>query len=76
MFFWGKMLQYSKSLLIFAAIKQFNTLIIMKKNPFEIKKSPRELITAQAIALDDYVMLDIGANRPSCASNSKIIIEK
>ena len=75
-FFWGKMLQYSKRLLIFGAIKQFNTLIIMKKNPFEIKKSPRELITAQAIALDDYVKLYDGEKSPSCASNSKIIIEK
>ena len=75
-FFGGKMLQYSKRLLIFAAIKQFNTLIIMKKNPFEIKKSPRELITAQALSLDDYVMHDLGANRPSCASNSRIIIDK
>jgi hypothetical protein len=70
------MLQYSKRLLIFAAIKQFNTLIFMKKNPFEIKKSPRELIAVQALSLDDYVMPYLGEKSPSCASNSRIIIDK
>ncbi len=48
----------------------------MKKNPFEIKKSPRELIAAQALSLDDYVMPYLGEKSPSCASNSRIIIDK
>ena len=30
----------------------------MNKNPFAIRKSPMEIITAQAVALDDYVMRD------------------
>lgn len=29
----------------------------MNKNPFAIRKSPVEIIAAQAVALDDYVML-------------------
>ena len=28
----------------------------MDKNPFAIRKSPAQVITAQALALDDYVM--------------------
>jgi len=28
----------------------------MNKNPFAIRKSPAQAITAQALALDDYVM--------------------
>lgn len=48
----------------------------MKKNPFEIKKSPRELIAVQALSLDDYVMPYIESKKPSCASNSRIIIDK
>ena len=30
----------------------------MNKNPFAIRKSPVEIIAAQAVALDDYVMRD------------------
>jgi hypothetical protein len=30
----------------------------MNKNPFAIRKSPAQAITAQALALDDYVMRD------------------
>ena len=30
----------------------------MNKNPFAIRKSPVQVITAQAVALDDYVMRD------------------
>ena len=30
----------------------------MNKNPFAIRKSPVEMIAAQAVALDDYVMRD------------------
>ena len=48
----------------------------MKKNPFEIKKSPCEVIAVQALSLDDYVMLYDGEKSPSCASNSRIIIDK
>lgn len=48
----------------------------MKKNPFEIKKSPCEVIAVQALSLDDYVMNDMQTERPSCASNSRIIIDK
>ena len=32
---------------------------VMKKNPFEIRKSPCEIIAVQAIALDDYVKLEL-----------------
>ena len=28
---------------------------IMSKNPFEIKKTPRAIVSAQAINLDDFV---------------------
>jgi hypothetical protein len=50
---------------------------VMKKNPFEIKKSPCEIIAAQAIALDDYVKLsERGTGAGSCASSKGIIIEK
>ena len=49
----------------------------MKKNPFEIRKSPSEIIAAQAIALDDYVKLyDEGMSARSCASAKGPIIEK
>ena len=50
----------------------------MKKNPFEIKKSPCEIIAAQAIALDDYVKLDDGGRgvSVSCASSKGPFIEK
>ncbi len=44
---------------------------VMKKNPFEIRKSPSEIIAAQAIALDDYVNLDLdgaGVGMTSCTS--------
>ena len=40
----------------------------MKKNPFEIKKSPCEIIAAQAIALDDYVKLQVDGRGVSCMS--------
>ena len=30
----------------------------MNNNPFAIRKSPVEIIAAQAVALDDYVMRD------------------
>ena len=30
----------------------------MNKNPFAIRRSPVEIIAAQAVALDDYVMRD------------------
>ena len=49
----------------------------MKKNPFEIKKSPCEIIAVQAIALDDYVKLSVddrGAGH--CTSSKGIIIDK
>lgn len=43
---------------------------VMKKNPFEIRKSPCEIIAAQAIALDDYVKLELdGAGMASCMSS-------
>ena len=43
---------------------------VMKKNPFEIRKSPSEIIAAQAIALDDYVKLELdGAGMASCMSS-------
>ena len=49
----------------------------MKKNPFEIRKSPCEIIAVQAIALDDYVKLaDGGRGAGSCTSSKGIIIEK
>ena len=40
----------------------------MKKNPFEIRKSPSEIIAAQAIALDDYVKLQVDGRGVSCMS--------
>ena len=51
---------------------------VMKKNPFEIRKSPCEIIAVQAIALDDYVKLDDGGRGASinCTSSKGIIIEK
>ena len=49
---------------------------VMKKNPFEIRKSPCEIIAAQAIALDDYVKLNDGGRGASCTSSKGIIIEK
>ena len=50
---------------------------VMKKNPFEIRKSPSEIIAAQAIALDDYVKLhDGGGPRTNCTSGKGIIIDK
>ena len=48
---------------------------VMKKNPFEIRKSPSEIIAAQAIALDDYVKLDLDASI-KCTSAKGPIIEK
>ncbi len=48
----------------------------MKKNPFEIKKSPCEIIAVQAIALDDYVKLDDGGGaRINCTSGKGRLIE-
>ncbi len=50
---------------------------VMKKNPFEIKKSPCEIIAVQAIALDDYVKLDdSGRASINCSSAKGPIIEK
>lgn len=51
---------------------------VMKKNPFEIRKSPCEIIAAQAIALDDYVKLDEGDRgvSVSCTSSKGPKIEK
>lgn len=43
----------------------------MKKNPFEIRKSPSEIIAVQAIALDDYVKLDDGGRGVSICTSSK-----
>jgi hypothetical protein len=40
----------------------------MKKNPFEIRKSPCEIIAAQAIALDDYVKLEDSINVIGCTT--------
>jgi hypothetical protein len=46
----------------------------MKKNPFEIKKSPCEVIAVQALSLDDYMkgIYDNpnghGNGQPSCSS--------
>jgi len=50
----------------------------MKKNPFEIRKSPCEIIAVQAIALDDYVKLDDGGRGVSvnCTSSKGPFIEK
>ena len=50
----------------------------MKKNPFEIRKSPCEIIAVQAIALDDYVKLDEGGRGVSinCTSSKGPFIEK
>ena len=49
----------------------------MKKNPFEIRKSPCEMIAVQAIALDDYVKLSVDDRRAgSCMSSKGIIIDK
>lgn len=44
---------------------------VMKKNPFEIRKSPCEIIAVQAIALDDYVKLDDGGRGVSICTSSK-----
>ena len=50
---------------------------VMKKNLFEIRKSPCEIIAVQAIALDDYVKLnDGGGPRTNCTSGKGIIIDK
>ncbi len=50
---------------------------VMKKNPFEIKKSPCEIIAVQAIALDDYVKLaEDGKASINCSSAKGPIIEK
>ena len=32
-----------------------NKIRVMSKNPFEIKKTPRAIISAQAINLDDFM---------------------
>ena len=49
---------------------------VMKKNLFEIRKSPCEIIAVQAIALDDYVKLDDGGRGASCTSSKGIKIDK
>ena len=49
---------------------------VMKKNLFEIRKSPCEIIAVQAIALDDYVKLNDGGRGASCTSSKGIIIDK
>ena len=45
----------------------------MNENPFRIRKSPVEIISAQALTLDDYVQRDIDAgDRVSfCATTNK-----
>lgn len=45
--------------------------IVMKKNPFEIRKSPSEIIAVQAIALDDYVKLNDGGRGVSICTSSR-----
>ena len=44
---------------------------VMKKNLFEIRKSPCEIIAVQAIALDDYVKLDDGGGISINCTSSK-----
>ena len=42
------------------------------ENPFEIRKSPVELITAQTLTLDDYVKrIDPGTDRIHCSTGIK-----
>ena len=48
----------------------------MKKNPFEIRKSPSEIIAAQAIALDDYVKLQEEGKAECTSGKWSIIIDK
>ena len=40
-------------------IELINLKIMEKKNPFAIRKSPVEIIAAQAVNLDDYVQKTI-----------------
>jgi hypothetical protein len=41
----------------------------MSKNPFEIKKTPRAIVSAQAIKLDDFVKKsDNWMNLPKCGT--------
>ena len=40
-------------------------------NPFAIRKSPVELITAQALTLDDYLKNDIDGDRVHFCATTK-----
>lgn len=41
---------------------------VMSKNPFEIKKTPRAIVSAQAIKLDDFVKKSDQASIPKCGT--------